>query len=383
MVSPGELPGQGQGATGGAPAAVTPPAPSRPAISTSPTLRGPGSPDPAKVVPTLPPGPRAALQGGTQVAAATPYAPAVGAGSAPSAAVPGDVSAIVAGMQGDRATPATGVQTAQNYPPAGTAGSPIIQTPAGPVIQAGPPAGYSTRLQQDQEGYNADQRALVTHNTNVTNLDTALEALKLTDTGRSTGAVHNFYSFLSSQGIAPNFVDNDVTQYDIARKAMMAFAASRAGAAGTDLARVQSELSNASPEISQAASRHVLLQNLGLENMEIAANRAQDDRSGAGYGENKANFYRDYDSRGFAWDRYSDTERGAIQAELAQRPAALAKLRASVQKAMDMKIVTPPSKQQSQAAPATNGAPTNAAPPANALAAATPANAATANALAA
>jgi hypothetical protein len=279
----------------------------------------------------------------------------------PSGAVASDVAAIQGGMANAQATPTAGTQTAQNL--------------YGPVLRSAPPPGYTERLKQDQDQYAADQANLSNRYTNVQNLNTALDALKLTNTGRSTGAVHNFYSFLSSQGIAPNFVDNDVTQYDIARKAMMAFAASRVSgsAAGTDLARVQSELSNASPEISQAAALHVLKQNLGLENMAIAANLQHEDKSGAGYGDSKSQFYQKYDPRAFAWDAYDPDERGRIQAE-AEKNGTIDKLRASVKKAMDLGLVHPPA-QSSEAAPASNGTPAPASNPLLAAASNAPANA--------
>jgi hypothetical protein len=250
-------------------------------------------------------------------------------------------------------------------------------SPYGPILRSAPPPGYDERLKQDQTAYASDQNNLNNRYTNTQNLHTALDALALTNTGRSTGAVHDFYSFLASQGVAPGFVDNDVTQYDIARKAMMAFAASRAGAAGTDLARVQSQLSNASPEIAQGAALHVLKQNLGLENMEIAANQQQQDKSGAGYGANKAKFYQENDPRAFAWDAYTPEERAGIMAEAGKTEGGLDKLRASLKRAIDLKLVKVP-QQQSQAAPANGGTP---APAPNALAAANTAG--PANALAA
>jgi hypothetical protein len=290
----------------------------------------------------------------------------------PAGAVSSDVAAIQGGMQTAKNTLSGSVPgaVAAAGPAAGTSTAAPAYTDT-----TGPPAGFGERLKQDQEQYAADQRNLNNRYTNTQNLRTALDALKLTNTGRSTGAVHNFYSFLSSQGIAPGFVDNDVTQYDIARKAMMAFAASRAASGGTDLARVQSELSNASPEIAQGAALHVLKQNLGLENMEIAANQQHGDKSGAGYGESKAKFYQQNDPRAFAWDSYEPEERAAIIEDAKKTEGGLDKLRASLRKAIDLGLVKKPA-QRSEAAPASNGAPATA--PANALLAASanaPANA--------
>jgi ribosomal protein S20 len=279
------------------------------------------------------------------------------------------VAAIQAGIANARGAPGGGTQVAQN-------------SPYGPILRSAPPPGFDERLKQDQTAYASDQNNVGNRVINVQNLTTALDALKLTNMGRSTGAVHNFYSFLASQGIAPSFVDNDVTQYDIARKAMMAFAASRAGGtAGTDLARVQAELSNASPEIAQAASEHVLKQNLAMENMEIAATRLQGDKSGAGWGENKAKFYQDNDPRAFNWDYLDPTERADIQAKAAKTEGGLDKLRASLRNAIKAGVVHVPQQQSQAGRPGSNGPPAATPPPANALAAANTAG--PANALAA
>lgn len=320
-----------------------------------------------------PPSQRSDIPSGVQVASADgSFAPStVPPAAAPSDAVAGDVAAIQGGQAQAQATPSGGTQVAQN----------------GPILRAAPPPGYDERLKQDQTQYAGDQANLNNRYTNVQNLNTAMEALKLTNTGRSTGAVHNFYSFLQSQGIAPGFVDNDVTQYDIARKAMMAFAASRAGgAAGTDMARLQSELSNASPEIAQGAAMHVLKQALGNERMEIAANLDQQDTSGAGYGQNKAKFYQQYDPRGFAWDTYDAAEQKKIMDDASQVKGGLDKLRASIRKAVELKLMSRPSTSEAEPSPSSGPVAT---PPvsgatANPLAMATsPNNSSTANALAA
>jgi hypothetical protein len=97
--------------------------------------------------------------------------------------------------------------------------------------------------------------------------------------------------------------------------------------------------------------------------MAIAANLQHEDKSGAGYGDSKSQFYQKYDPRGFAWDAYDPDERGRMQAE-AEKNGTIGKLRASVKKAMDLELVHPPAR-SSEAAPASNGSP--APTPANSL----------------
>jgi hypothetical protein len=112
--------------------------------------------------------------------------------------------------------------------------------------------------------------------------------------------------------------------------------------------------------------------------MAIAAFLQHGDKSGAGYGDSHAKFYQQNDSRAFAWGSYDPEERAAIIEDAKKTDGGLDKLRASLRKALDLGVVKKPA-QQSEAAPASNGAP--AAAPANALLA-TSANA-PANALAA
>jgi hypothetical protein len=201
-------------------------------------------------------------------------------------------------------------------PPAapGAPATPPAATPAAPApILAAPPQGQPEALKANQEAFRADTQAIPVHQRNVQNLDTALQALQLTHSGRSTETVHNFYSFLKAQGITPPFGDGNVSQYDIARKAMTAFAAQAAGAGGaTDLGRTMSEQSNANMNIDTDAAMHVLKQNLGWENQQIAMPRTSPSQTGDSYIDHKGSFPLNTVPEAFAWNRLSNEERQAV-----------------------------------------------------------------------
>jgi hypothetical protein len=208
--------------------------------------------------------------------------------------------------------------------------------PASPSLSA-PPMGTN----EDVAAFKTDQQTVPNIQTGLTNLNTAKEALALTQSGRSTEAVHNFYSFLKSQGIAPAFKDGDVTQYDIARKAMLAFASTTAGGSGTNLGLESQLHSNASMDIDQSAADHVLNQNIGLQRMKLAQ-VMEAPKGGSGYGQHVTNFGNDNDPRAFAWDKYTPAQRQEIIIEASKTKGGLDKLDHSLEIAAKHRLISIP-----------------------------------------
>ena len=283
---------------------------------------------PASVQPAPIPGNGAYRPRGT-VAGATPSVPpATPAVTTPAVTTPAVTAPPATAPAG---TPSSGPgQTASATPPA-----------ASPVYLAQPPQGQQEGVNADVTAYKADQMAVPGINTGLQNLITAKQALKLAETGRSTEAVHNFYSFLKSQNVLPGFKDNDVTQYDIARKAMLGFASTQGTAAGTNLGLEAQLHSNASPDIDQSAADHVITQNIGLQRQKLAQ-IMQAPTGGIGYGDHVTQFTGRTDPRAFAWDVYSPAERAAIIAQAKTVEGGYQKLKDSLKIAVDRHLVQLP-----------------------------------------
>jgi hypothetical protein len=247
-----------------------------------------------------------------QKAARTPVFSGGQAGSMPmGATVDRFGNPLPGGAPGAAAAPSAATGT----PPAAGAATPPARPPG--FIGTSAPLGTGEQVTANQAAYQADQRAVASKQNSVVNLDTAIQALKLTQSGMSTEAVHNFYSFLKAQGITPPFGDNNVTQYDIARKAMIGFAQQAAGAGGTDLSRMMSQDANANMHIDTDAAMHVLKQNLGLVNRDIGMVHEAPDQTGAGYLGHVMNFPLKTVPEAFAWDRLSEPERQAVRDRMA------------------------------------------------------------------
>jgi hypothetical protein len=201
----------------------------------------------------------------------------------------------------------------------------------------------------DVDAYKKDQLAVPGIQTGLTNLQTAKDALALTHTGRSSEAVHNIYSFLKTQGVSPSFIDGDVTNYDIARKALLSFAASQGSASGTDLGLDTALHSNASTDIDTGAANHVINQNIGLQRMKLAQ-VMEAPPGGNGYGSHVTNFANQNDPRAFAWDSYTPQERQEIIGGASHTKGGLDKLDHSLEIAAKHGLIRMPS-QQPPAAP--------------------------------
>jgi hypothetical protein len=282
---------------------------------------------------------------------ATPQAPAVAAPApAPTPPVPAAASpAIPAGGGAAVAAPAVAMPA-----PGATAAAPSTGG-LRPVV-SGPPAGFP----QDLDLYQKGAQGIAAHVQNAQNLDTAIKALDLTKAGPSSASVHNIYAFLKEQGVAPKFVDNDVTQWAIANKAMNAFIANKSQAGGTDLSTHITQDSNANMSIDQDAARHVMLQNLGWENQAIAMQHLAP-QGGVGMHDHISRFPTDTVPEAFAWNRYTQAERTAIT-NAAKQNGTYDKLAKSLKMAVDDGLVPRPSTGQQPAAAAPATAPQQAAP---------------------
>ena len=265
---------------------------------TPPALPKPGDPPLPGGYQTRPGATPAA--GGGAPAPAAPPAPATPSATPAGAPTPVGNLGLVRNPDGSVGTPPGG-QAAQPAPP-----------PAAPKYGLpGPAPGVVQSQEADVKAYQEGQAGIQVHQRNVQNLDTAKQALELTQTGRSTEAVHDFYSFLKAQGITPPFGDGNVTQYDIARKAMIGFAAQAAGTGGTDLSRMMSTDANANVHIDQDAAMHVIKQNLGWENQQIVMNK-EAPAGGKDYHTHVSNFPTSTVPEAFAWNRLSTEERQAV-----------------------------------------------------------------------
>ncbi len=228
--------------------------------------------------------------------------------------------------------------------PATPAAAPAPQFTATP----GPSPGAVAGQEADVKAYQAGQSSVQVHQRNVQNLDTALQALVLTQSGVSTEAVHNFYSFLKAQGITPPFGDGNVTQYDIARKAMVAFAGQAAGAGGTDLSRMMSTDANANMHIDTDAALHVLKQNAGWENQQIGMQK-EAPAGGKDYHKHIGDFPTNTVPEAFAWDRMTDPERQAIRDRQAKIDGGTAMLNKSLEYAAKHKLIGLPTQKPAAA----------------------------------
>ena len=287
-----------------------------------------------------PPAPGATVPGAYQPrAGATPAA----GGGAPAPAAPPAPATPSAASTGAAAGPPVSGKPQSSVQPTPALAPPPAAPPASPRYGLpGAAPGVVQSQEADVKAYQEGQAGIQVHQRNVQNLDTARQALALTQTGRSTEAVHDFYSFLKAQGITPPFGDGNVTQYDIARKAMVAFAAGAASSGGTDLSRMMSTDANANVHIDQDAAMHVLKQNLGWENQQIAMNQ-EAPAGGKDFHSHVAGFPTSTVPEAFAWDRLTPDERQAVIDRQSKVEGGTEMLHKSLEMAARRKLIALPS----------------------------------------
>lgn len=219
----------------------------------------------------------------------------------------------------------------------------VMSTAASPVVTA--------NNQADIGAFKGDQAQIPTRQTNVQSLQKAQHALELTNVGRSTGATHDMYSFLNSQGVLPAGLSDDVKNYDLFKKYTTDYARQAAGGAGTNLQLEMATASNPGTGISTQANLDVLKTNIGRERQRIAQTLEAPNQTGVGYGSHAASFASSTDPRGFAWDSYSPSERAKIVKGMSKPQ--LAKLDHSLEIAVKNHLIDVPG--AAQAAPAVAG----------------------------
>lgn len=241
-----------------------PAAPSPPAVHTSPTLRGPGSP--------VPP---------AQPAAATPAAPVV-------------------------APPAPAV------------------TPQAPPMRPGfsAPAGYGQSVEADQKAYQADAGLVARHQDNINGLNKAYQALQIANTGPSTERVHNALAWLQAQGVPlPGGMDERTVAWAEAKKYLTAYAL-QAGGGVSDAHDALSQAANASTDIPQQAALAVVRNNIARERMAIAQFQEAPNKTGLGYINHTGSFTPSQDLNAYQADLVPPEQLQQIQKMKTSDPAA-------------------------------------------------------------
>lgn len=210
----------------------------------------------------------------------------------------------------------------------------------------------------------------------------AMDALKLADTGPSTGFFARANAFLKAQGITtvPQGQLSDTDYRQLLQKNLLRFAQSSAQGVSphTDLGLSTKLESNANAdEMLAGANRTVLLQDMGVLKRDIAQTQEMPPASVNGdvvkhigsYSANTA-------PEAFMWNSYSPEERAAIEAQYA-KDGQTQKLHNSLEKAVRLgaipdprKAPQPPRATTGMASPSPLTPPTNyAAAPTNALSA--------------
>jgi hypothetical protein len=196
-------------------------------------------------------------------------------------------------------------------PPPSPTNQPRLPVPGGPpagsVVTGLSPTSTADNA-ADVANFKTAQAAVATGNASIQNLQHAYEALRLTNSGKSTETTHAMYSFLAAQGLLPRGLVDDVKNYDLFRKYTEKYAGDQGAASGTDAGRAMAVASNAGTSISTPANFEVLRNEIGRQRQQIAQVSEHKDQSGLGYGRHSAEFSGAVDQRGFAADMFTPAE---------------------------------------------------------------------------
>lgn len=220
-------------------------------------------------------------------------------------------------QKGTEVAPGAGASAAPSGPQAAPGASPAPAAGAFGAVPTGLPPGAAAPLQVSGEQLAADRRAAAGYSTRVFPLQQAATALANTNSGPGTDTVNHIKSFLLAQSpdalrqYLPGVDPAKIQSYDEAKKYLAQYALNQPGASRSDMALLQSDISNPSTAISNAAARHIITNLIGQERMQVAAvNSYKGDP--AGYSQYRANFATQYDPRGFAWDQMTPAERSKL-----------------------------------------------------------------------
>ncbi len=178
-------------------------------------------------------------------------------------------------------------------------------------------------MKKDIDAHTAANMAMPDQQKRLIAGQSALEALRLADTGPGTGFVARANAFLKAQGITTEakgaLSDTDYRQ--LLQKNLLRFAQSAGRSSGTDLGLETQIHSNANAdEMLAGANRHVLIQDLGILKRDIAQTRQMPKPSVSGEAVGHVgSFSAKTAPEAFMWDTYSQPERDAIEADYAKK----------------------------------------------------------------
>jgi hypothetical protein len=261
-------------------------------------------------------------------------------GSQGATSLGGPATASIVGVDGRPVGPG-------NPPRLGQVGQPIG---ARPVVTSMPP-GADAALKAGADAYNADSARANSYPQRVFPLRQAMRALANAQTGPGSETVNHIRSFINAQApedikrMIPNFDPNKIADYDEAVKYLAQYAMNQPGAANSDMSRGLAQTANASTKIDNKAARQVVVNALGLENMQQAAlvdfnqkfpvgNEAQYSRW------LQSNFIPSHDPRGFSWDEQTPEQQKAAVASMSR--AEKARLVTSIELARKLNLTGVP-----------------------------------------
>ena len=185
-----------------------------------------------------------------------------------------------------------------------------------------PPQGQPDLLAKDIDVRTQANLAMPDQQKRLIAGQSALEALKLADTGPATGFVARVNAFFKAQGITPvpqgQLTDTDYRQ--LLQKNLIRFAQSSAKTTGTDLGLETQLHANANvDDMLAGANRHVLIQDLGILKRDIAQTQEMPTSGPAGsVVKHVGDFSTKTAPEAFMWDTYRPEERAAIEAQYAK-----------------------------------------------------------------
>jgi hypothetical protein len=195
--------------------------------------------------------------------------------------------------------------------------------PAGGGVVTGLPTGTAQTtedsLRKDVEARTVANTAMGEQQKRLIAGQSALDALKLADTGPSTGFFARAYAFLKAQGITTvergQLSDTDYRQ--LLQKNLLRFAQDNGSKAGTDLGLETKLHSNANAdEMLAGANRHVLIQDMGILKRDITQTQEMPEPSPTGaVVKHIGSFPANTAPEAFMWNHYTQPERDAIEKE--------------------------------------------------------------------
>lgn len=224
------------------------------------------------------------------------------------------------------ATPQPAAPTAATPSPAPPPAAPAQPPAPGGGVVTGMPTGREQTtqdlLRKDVDAQTAANTAMPDQQKRLIAGQSALDALKLADTGPSTGFVARANAFLKAQGVTtvPQGQLSDTDYRQLLQKNLLRFAQNNGQSAGTDLGLKTKLESNANAdEMLAGANRHVLIQDMGILKRDIAQTQEMPEPSATGaVVKHIGSFPANTAPEAFMWNHYTKDERSAIEAQYAK-----------------------------------------------------------------